>query len=204
MRALTACVLVLALSTSAARAESPLERDARIKYQNGQKLFDAARYEDALAQYTASWELTHYPAILYRIALCQDLLARREEAIAGYEKYLAAEPASERREAVESRLRELRSTLTLPVPGAHPPPAAPEVRAPEVPAPPALATPSLALTAPPPPAPHVRRSPTRTWWFWTALVVGAGAVAAAIAVPIATHYFSEDPFVGTLGSRKAN
>jgi tetratricopeptide (TPR) repeat protein len=193
-------VVLAAVLQGAALAESPLEREARTRYQKAQKLFEAARYQDALAEYQGSWELTHYAAILYRIALCQDLLGHLEQAISGYEKYLDADPASERREAVLTRVSELRTSF-------HPAPAPPPV--PEKPAearppvPPA-AMPQASASASAASAPAAPRPLTKKWWFWTALVAGAGAAATAIAVPIATHYFADDPTIGSLGAHKVN
>ena len=127
---------------------------------------------------------------MYRIALCQDLLGHRDEAIAGYQRYLEAEPASDRQEALARRIEELSRTAPTPA---------------ETPAPqPDASVPAAALAVVAAPAARSRVPVVKKWWFWTALVVGAGAVATAIAVPLATRYLSEDPFIGTLGGRRAN
>jgi tetratricopeptide (TPR) repeat protein len=192
MRIGVVLAVLLALA-SLARAESPLEKEARLKYQAAQKAFDAGRYDEALTQYQASWDLTHYPAIIYRMALCQELLGHREEAVTMYKRYLEAEPESERRATVEARLHDLESGTPPPAP--QPPPAPRAIEA-------APSVPAAALSATPAPPPS--KSVTKKAWFWTVLVLGAGVVATAIAVPLATHYFSEDPFVGSIGSRKLN
>src|SRR5581483_10823605 len=98
--------LCLALSASA-RADEPPEAEARKAYMHAQSLFDAGQFSPALAEYQRSYALASYPAILYRIGLCQDLLGRREEALASYRKFLADAPESDRRDAVETRIHQL-------------------------------------------------------------------------------------------------
>ena len=101
--------LVLALGARSVRAESPAEAEARERYQRGQKLADQAQWAPALVELEASYALSHYPAILYRIAVCQEQLHRPADALATYRRYLEVEPKSERRPGVEARIRELES-----------------------------------------------------------------------------------------------
>jgi tetratricopeptide (TPR) repeat protein len=116
-----ALVAALVCLAAPARAESPLEVEAKAHFSSAQKLFDAARYAEALDEYGKSYELSRYPAILYRIALCQDLLGRRADAIASYQRYLDADPATARRDQVIARMKEL--TASTPPPAVDRPPA---------------------------------------------------------------------------------
>src|SRR5262245_9507675 len=93
-----AVVMLLAIP---ARAESPAEQEARLHYTAGQKLFDQARYAEALAEFEQSYALSKYPALIYKIALCQDQLGRSGDALASYESYLKADPQSQRRAGIE-------------------------------------------------------------------------------------------------------
>jgi tetratricopeptide (TPR) repeat protein len=152
-------LLATVLVCTVARAESPAETEARQHYGAAQKLFDHAHWAEALAEYQASYALSKFPAILYKIALCQDQLEQRAAAIESYQKYLDADPASDRRTAVEARIARLRELTT---PG-EPPAAAP------APAP----APAVVASAPPveKPTPAYKK-----WWVWTLVGVGAAGV----------------------------
>src|SRR5256885_40319 len=116
---------IVMLLTLPAHAESPAEREAREHYATGQKLFDQARYSDALAEFQQSYVLSKYPALIYKIALCQDQLGRSAEALESYETYLKADPQSSRRSGVEERIAKLREILHPPAPPQQPAPVAP-------------------------------------------------------------------------------
>ena len=147
--------LVLALGllvTVPARAQSPLEAEAKAHFASAQKAFDAARYAQALDEYQQSYALSRYPAILYRVALCQDLLARRADAVTSYQRYLDADPGTARREAVEARMKELQASA---------PPAVDKPAADSLPALPPSYTasaPAPTVSAPPARPAHAGRS----------------------------------------------
>jgi tetratricopeptide (TPR) repeat protein len=108
------CAILLVLS-GLARAESPLEADARKHFMQGQQLFERGGYVEALDEYRRSYEQTHYPAILYRMALCQDLLGKKFEAIKAYREYLELDPTTERRPQVQERIDALLGTGAAPL-----------------------------------------------------------------------------------------
>jgi tetratricopeptide (TPR) repeat protein len=146
-------LLVLA---GGARAESPAETEARERYNKAQKLADRAEWAEALGEFERSYALTHYPAILYRIALCQEQLRRPADALASYRKYLEDDPKSERRAGVEAKIRELERELAPPV------------------------APANVVVVTPHPAPPPRTPVYRRWWLWT--VVGVAAAGTALGV----------------------
>jgi tetratricopeptide (TPR) repeat protein len=159
--------LVLLLSTAMARAESPAEREARQRYTHAQKLADSGHWADALDEYQRAYELSKYPALLYRIALCQDQLGHTAEALASYKQFLAEEPSSERRASVEQRISVLEA----------------QQQQPNAPAPvvtPAPAPAPVAAGIPP------RKTPVyKKWWLWTLVGVAAAGVAVGVGVGVA-------------------
>lgn len=177
-----ALVAFVLLWTSPGRAESPLELEAKEHYARAQGLYDRAHWSEALTEYQASYALSKYPAILYKIALCEDQLGHAAEAIDAYQRYLDAVPETDRRAGIEQRLIKLRQ----PAPAERPPVTAPAVTAPAVAAP-AVAAP--AVTAGPPPLPAVaapaRRTPVyRKWWVWTLCAAGVAAVALGVGLGV--------------------
>lgn len=147
-----ACALWASVGLAAERTD---DEEARAHFMAGQKLLDGASHQEALAEFQQSYLLTPYPAILYRIAICQDQLGRHREALATYEKYLAADPATSRKEGVVERIARLKELLK---------PVAPII----------VTVPSAPAAAPVP----VRVPVYKRWWLWT--IVGAVASAGAI------------------------
>ena len=200
MRIAIVVVLMTALA-GGSFADTLKDQQSREHFTRGQKLFEAADYEGALREFTQSYELTQYPAILYKIALCQDQLGHNAEAIEAYKGYLAADPKTPRRKGIEARLEKLQASATPPT---TPPPATPPPpRAPTATTPPATtAPPATAATAPPvAPSPAVAAQPAATpqpapvateprrdkpiykkWWLWTAV---GGVVVAGVVVGVA-------------------
>jgi len=168
-----------------ARAESPAEREAREHYTAGQKLFDQARYADALSEFQQSFALSKYPALIYKIALCQDQLGQSAEALASYESYLQADPQSSRRAGVEERIAKLRETLH---PAAPEKPRAPAVEAPHTATPAAPSAPTTAVE---------KKTPAyKKWWVWT--LVGVVAAGAAVGLGVGLTQAQTSSFTPTL------
>jgi len=193
MRAWPRVVGLLVLGAGSARAESPAEAEARANFVEAQKLFDVARYGEALAAFEKSYELSRYPALIYKIALCQDQLGRVADAIGSYTKYLDAAPDSPRKAGIETRLRTLRALPPAIAPPTPAPPPAPD-RAPDstmiLPVTPAL----MIVARPAVPAVTVERQrPTplyRRWWLWTTVGVAAAGLAVGLGVGLTAGRFS--------------
>jgi tetratricopeptide (TPR) repeat protein len=180
-------LLLVLLTAVVARAESPAEREARMHYTAGQKSFDQAAYAQALEEFQKAYDLSRYPAILYKIALCRDQLGQAAEAIDAYQKYLEADPQSQRKAGIEARITQLQA-LSKPAP---PPPPEPK---PEV-----KPQPELVQTAPPP---EPKKTPVyKKWWLWTIVgVVVAGGVATGVGIALAPPRSpTPDSFMSTLG-----
>ena len=168
-----AIALALCLGVNTAHAESPAEQEARRRYAIAQKLLDEAHWAEALPEFERSYELSRYPALLYKIALCQDQLGQHAAALARYRQYLVEDPGSERRAGVEGRVAAL----------AH-----------EVEAAPAL----QAATAPSVVAAPAKKPLYKRWWLWTVVGVAAAGVAVGVGVGVAlSQRFSPD--LGSFG-----
>jgi tetratricopeptide (TPR) repeat protein len=184
-----------------ARAESPAEREAREHYTSGQKLFDQARYADALAEFQQSYALSKYPALIYKMALCQDQLGRSAEALESYESYLKADPQTSRRAGVEERIAKLRETLH---PSAPWPPgaAAKEPASSEQPSPSSATSsrpqqPSTSSSSAEVSRPAGKSTPVyKKWWLWT--IVGVVAVGAAVGIGVGVTASQQSSFNPTL------
>lgn len=185
-----------------ARAESPAEREAREHYTSGQKLFDQARYADALAEFQQSYALSKYPALIYKMALCQDQLGRSAEALESYESYLKADPETSRRAGVEERIAKLRETLH---PSAAWPPggAAKEPTSSQQPSSssatssPAAQQQSSSSSSAEVSKPASKSTPLyKKWWLWT--IVGVVAVGAAVGIGVGVTASQQSSFSPTL------
>jgi tetratricopeptide (TPR) repeat protein len=182
LRAFIAAFLLLSVT---ARAESPVEQEARERYSAAQKLFDQARYEEAAAEFQKSYELSRYPAILHKIALSYDQLGNLDKAIEYYQKYLDADPKSERRAGIEARIAKLKEQRQPPA-----------VTAPAA----ATAAPqATAVTA----APAPRKTPVyKKWWLWTIVGVAAAGLAVGLGVGLAPSTNGFNPSLGRVGPGK--
>jgi tetratricopeptide (TPR) repeat protein len=175
----TLALLATVALSAVARAESPAEVEARQHYGAAQKLFDHAQWTEALAEYQASYALSKFPAILYKIALCQDQLEQYEAAIESYQRYLDADPASDRRSAVEVRIARLRERAAPKKPPEEKP------SEPPVPAPPASAAAPATSTPLSIDAPVEKPKPAyKRWWVWTLVGVGVAGVALGVGLGV--------------------
>jgi tetratricopeptide (TPR) repeat protein len=94
-------VLALAGFTSPARAD---DETARLHFQAGASEFAAGRFESALASFTAAFELSERPQLLYNIALCHEELRHFGEAAAHLRRFLDEVESVAQRAAIERRV----------------------------------------------------------------------------------------------------
>jgi len=92
--------------------------EARALFMAGRVAFDEGRYEAALKHFSASYEQSQRPALLYNIAQCYDRMRRDEEALAAFERYLAVELDPELRASVQARVGALRAAVAARKPAA--------------------------------------------------------------------------------------
>jgi tetratricopeptide (TPR) repeat protein len=190
-------------STRRAEAKAEVER-AEVQYKLG-------RFDEALEGYSRAYELVNAPGLLFDIGQCHRNLRSYERAIFFFEGYLREETRPERRALATQLIAESKLELekqrqrpaeradeaaageaAATVPTWKEPPSADEVQSPS-----ASASASLEAGAAPTAVPL-----TQKWWFWTALGVGALAIAVgAIAFAGSVDTVPPAGSVGTLDRR---
>ncbi len=81
---------------------------ARLHFEAGASYYEAGDYEDALREFTRSYELSHEPKLFYNFSLCHAQLGRYEQAAEDLERYLREVSEIENRGNLERRLINLR------------------------------------------------------------------------------------------------
>jgi len=90
--AVAAAALALVLAPAPARAAGAAFRKA---YEAALALYEAGRWEDALAGFEKAYVLEPAPEPLYSMGRCNDKLRRPAEAVAAYDRFLLAAPSHE-------------------------------------------------------------------------------------------------------------
>jgi len=154
-------VLVLGLGASARAADEPpsAAAAAREHYQKGTSFYDLGKYNEAITEFEAAYEIKNDPALLYNLAQSYRLAGNADQALHFYRTYLRYVPRPANRAEIDDRIKQLEALLaqksatqvtppnqTIP-PGASTPPPSTE------PAPPASPTPAAPPTEAPPSAP---------------------------------------------------
>lgn len=135
--------IALVLATAPARAAPTAKAQAKQHFKQGKALQDAGRYDDAVAEYRAAYEVDPRPEMLFNIAQVYRLGNHKQAAIDYYQQYLAGQPdgpgAREARQWIAELARQLEADRPLPsepakleppvpVPLSSPPPSEPELR----------------------------------------------------------------------------
>jgi tetratricopeptide (TPR) repeat protein len=152
-----------AREAGAGSTEDAATKRAQGHFRKGEKLFALGRFEDALTEYQAAFEEYPLPEFLFNIGQCHRNLGDFDEAIFSFRKYLRLKPDAENRDATEELIAELEAEK------ARNPSKPAKKRVEPIPG----GTPETA----------VRAKPIYTrWWFWTGIVVVAGAAATVFVV----------------------
>lgn len=113
---------LIALGASTAAAQDNVER-ARQHFEAGTAAFDTGDYGRAVAEFQASYELTHHPDILFNIYSAAERDGQYAIATQALERYLAeGQVEATRRPALEQRLQRLRERNVQPEPDPDPDP----------------------------------------------------------------------------------
>lgn len=154
------------------------DREARAHFEAARIAYEDGRFEDALAAFQRSYELSRRAELLYNMGQCADRLRRDADALRWFEQYLAEAPAPENRGEVEQRIRALRAATD-------------DVSSDPVTAPDA--------TAPPEEEPAAQRPLHEEWWLWT--IVGVLVVGAAVGIGVGVSEASRtaQPVPGDVG-----
>jgi hypothetical protein len=108
------CALVVALGVARARANTLSEPDVEIgrrHYEKGAKRYAQADYAGALEAFQLARRVYSAPELDFNIARCHDRLEHPREAIASYQRYLDARPATPETPEIQERIRVLRERL---------------------------------------------------------------------------------------------
>ncbi|HEY2745109.1 MAG TPA: hypothetical protein VGL86_10820 [Polyangia bacterium] len=152
-------VIVAVLSIAVAASAGPEDRAAaREHYAKGTKAFDLGRYDEAIAEYVAAYELIDDPALLYNLAQAHRLAGHPRDALRFFRVYLSKVPNADNRADVESKIAELQKTVELEQKSQHELPPDSALK-PATTTPPPVAAPAV-LTAPAPTA-AIDRRPAR-------------------------------------------
>ncbi len=157
------CVALLLVASAA--AASPREEAMR-HFDAGSRLYRAAEYKDALAEFTAGYLAKPDPRFLFNIGQCDRMLGDLPSAVKHLRAYLDQMPAAENRDAVKQFIAEAEAKL------ANPPPTVPPAGEPKVePAP---------TTAPAPVPVKVEASRPRRPWVIGVIVAAVVVVVGAV------------------------
>ena len=149
---------------------------ARDHYLKGTKAFDLGRYEVAIREYVAAYELIDDAALLYNLAQAHRLAGHPRDALRFFRVYLAKTPNAENREDVEAKVAELQKTVDQEQKAQHElPPDAALKPAPVVSAPTPATAPTTAA------ATDFDRRPSRTLKITGLATGGAGLALLAVA-----------------------
>lgn len=99
---------VCAVSALGSPALVEAQDRARLHFEAGASYYEAGDYEDALREFTRSYELSHEPKLFYNFSLCHAQLGRYEQAAEDLERYLQQVAEIENRGNLERRLINLR------------------------------------------------------------------------------------------------
>ena len=182
-------MLAAALVVAAAPAHAMTEEEERAKahFLAGQSYYDQASYTDALREFNEAYRISKRPALLYNIARCFEALDQLADAVQMLQRYLEEDPTTSDREAVETRIRNLKERQARAKPP-EPKPAPPPTT---VPPPTTAPPPTLVAKSPPPPSapPPAHRKRVYTWVVGG---IGLGALAAALGTDVASQLSYDD------------
>jgi len=119
MRALAVLSIVVLVTRIAGAQPTAQPEDERL-YLEGQKAYDAKRYDDAIAAWQKSYAISKLPALLFNLGQAHRLAGHCAEAVAAYQKFLVQSPDADDAPVATQFVRELE-----PCPGASAPPATP-------------------------------------------------------------------------------
>ncbi|HJX53638.1 MAG TPA: hypothetical protein VJ801_12800, partial [Polyangia bacterium] len=106
-------LLAMAFSAATARAQSEGEKkqEAKEHYEKATRLYDLAKYGEAIKEYEAAYLLVADPNLLYNMGQAYRLWDKPEEAIRCYKNYLRNRADASNRADVEKKIAELERTV---------------------------------------------------------------------------------------------
>jgi hypothetical protein len=111
-----ALVLLVAAATTARAEPKPapaLVKQAKVHYRQGMAFHQSGRYDDAIQEYRAAYELIPQPELLFDIAQAYRLKGDRSTAIEYYRRYLDVAPNGRVHDKARAHLASLIHTLEI-------------------------------------------------------------------------------------------
>jgi hypothetical protein len=106
VRTLRACVVVV-VAASAVSAHAEPKKEAERHFKLGVKLYNEAKWAEALVEFQRAYELSPHPAVLYNLAATHRELSHYDESIQNFERFMAEAPGKVKTELMEKATREL-------------------------------------------------------------------------------------------------
>jgi tetratricopeptide (TPR) repeat protein len=161
---------------------------AKERYLAGEAAFKVGRFEDALKEYTAAYELQPHPDLLFNIAQCHRNLANYDRAIFFLERYLEEAKSIPDRERIEELIYDLeqrRVVESIAKPqeqaGDEPPPE-PTIETPKIET--RIITTTVSKTETVNVPVYVESPIYERGWFWGILAGAAAVVGGAVAIAV--------------------
>lgn len=174
-------------------AVDPQTEVARRWFEQANRAYDKAKFDEALSLYEKAFDAKPFPAFLFNMGQCEKYLGHWQKAEFLYTRYLSSLDAKAKdRKLVQGLIDEMREKQRAQQPapppavrpdgGAPPPPPVPSERPSEAAAPPDGGIPAVAPPAPPTPI-------YKQWWLWTAVgaVVAGGTAAILLSTPSTSY-----------------
>ena len=126
---LIATLSLLVASAAWAQAKPDSKTAAKEHYARGTSYYDLGKYDDAIKEFEAAYQLKNDPAFLYNLAQSYRLAGNEERALHFYKTYLRYVPKAPKRAEIEDRIAALerqmatesKATTTPPPAGTTPP-----------------------------------------------------------------------------------
>src|SRR4051812_24170517 len=164
---LTVLTAVLLCAATARAQDKPVDSKAAAKehYTRGTSFYDLGRYDEAIKEFEAAYELKNDPAFLYNLAQSYRQAGNHERAVHFYKTYLRYVPKAPNKADIEDKIKAEEQLAAKAGGGTTPPagttttttPPPPGTEPPVVTAPPVVTTPPSSTLppgyAPPPPGP---------------------------------------------------
>lgn len=169
--------LAIMCCVTIAAADDQVTAAAKSHYDRGHALYEAKRYQEARAEFSAGFDLSKKPAFLFNAAECSRQLGDKDRARDEYTRYLELEPAGKLAPLAKQRLAELGPTAA---PATPPKPEPTKPALPPVPAPAPKSEPPPPMIQTPPVAPAISSSGDGSGMRIAGFVVAGGGVALAL------------------------
>jgi tetratricopeptide (TPR) repeat protein len=101
----------LAIAQSASESQAEQKAKAIDRYSAGARKFDVGRFDEAAADFSAAYELSGAPEILFNMGTAYRAAKKYDKALISYRAYLRRVPDAPQREIVQQRITELTDKL---------------------------------------------------------------------------------------------